>query len=233
MNIQQIESAIGIPVRKWPGRCSEIANLVLEAGLVSNGVSRYGHFRGDVHPESIFYHMHELTSFVRHGWIEEKEVVDCIDCDHWDWREEKCTNDDDCDDNVFVYIVDPTRWVFECVAPYVYDEIKGYRQESEYDIGGNIMRSLLRGKFPCPAGAPRYIRLFDTMPPHIGEALCSIAGLTTKNVWEIELTLQQTVWFANLSPTLLGNCAAPLYMRLIYLSKAAFIPIDNRRLILG
>ena len=75
ISLRKVEKAIGIPAKKWNGRCHEIAGLMLDRKLVE-GKLRYGHWIGPISPKSIFANYPQ--GLIRHGWIELKDgrVVD-------------------------------------------------------------------------------------------------------------------------------------------------------------
>lgn len=90
-SVVKVEAAIGIKSNDWKGNCYAISDACLKAGLVPNGVLRYGHYRGPIDPKSMFY-KNSAIGFCQHGWIE-------------------LPNNQ---------IWDPTRWVFENKEPYIY-----------------------------------------------------------------------------------------------------------------
>jgi hypothetical protein len=106
---------IGRPLSSWMGDCYTIARLVIDHGLV-RGVARYGAYMGEIAPGSMFADRADVPGGVNHGWVELK-----------DGR-----------------VVDPTRWVFEDVEPYIY---RG-ENRGEYDAGAQNRRALFR--LPCP-----------------------------------------------------------------------------------
>jgi len=90
LTIAQVEKAIGSPAESWKGNCFAIASEIVKAGLVK-GVAVYGHFRGDVDPQS-YFGVRSGMGFIQHGWVQ-------------------------LDDG---RIFDPTRWAFENREPYLY-----------------------------------------------------------------------------------------------------------------
>jgi len=88
--LEACERALNEPASAWLARCYEISCKIVEAKLV-DGDAVYGHWVGNVAPGSHFAGR-TSTGFVRHGWILLK-----------DGR-----------------VLDPTRWVFEDVEPYLY-----------------------------------------------------------------------------------------------------------------
>ncbi len=76
MNPQEIAKKINLPVEDWPGRCHEVACLIVAAKLV-RGKPIYGHYHGDIHPDSIF----GGRPFTHHGWITRKTTL--VDATRW------------------------------------------------------------------------------------------------------------------------------------------------------
>ncbi len=83
ITVQQVEKATGISADKWEGFCHHIACYTLDSGLVK-GKARYGHFRGKVHPKSIFAD----NPVPQHGWIE-LEDGSIIDPTRWAFENKK------------------------------------------------------------------------------------------------------------------------------------------------
>jgi hypothetical protein len=144
--------------------------------------------------------------FQRHGWIEQP-----------DGR-----------------VVDPTRWVFEKVKPYIY-----CGSGKDYDAGGQRMRMGLMQ--PYPAG-PRdessdsphlterqrevrrevfQLNVDDTARAHLAE----LTGGQTS-----DFNLDQVFWIANLSLHLLGKHAPAIYQALVEIDQRVAIPTDNWRM---
>ena len=136
-------------------------------------------------------------TFTHHGWIERRQTI-----------------------------YDPTRWVFENVAPYIY---VGPKDDKDYDFGGNYIRKLYAR--PCPAYikkksyvAPVELRPFIKLwmgKMYYGDGM--IGGA-------------QTIWLANLPLNILGDRARPLYEWICDKDNGVglpgFIPMDNRNLIM-
>lgn len=130
----------------------------------------------------------------------------------------------ECDGLVY----DPTRWVFECSDPYIYIGPK----TAEYDVGGNLLRGLLRGPFPKNTRDHPQIKLFSELDSTTGEWLWTyVAEQKQRFDRNTALSIDQVCWFANLSPDELGPLAKPLYSALEKLGLDAMIPIDNKRLV--
>jgi len=118
-------------------------------------------------------------------------------------------------------IIDPTRWVFEVVAPYIY---QGDAEDSDYDFGGNDLAMLLLK--PCPAFDARQV-LFKLTD--------SVRG-ATRGYWfggHNVMSLHQVFWLVNLPLQILGDDAEAVYRWAIDNDLAGFIPLDNRIEILG
>ena len=211
LTVEEAEDAIDRPVETWPGNCDEVAHAIVDAGLVPGGVCRYGHYRGPVAEGSMFYDRSAL-GFVRHGWIEQE------------------IGSEDYPSLGGILVIDPTRWAFEDVKPYIYIEPK----TPEYDVGGSVLRDMLQRPFPKYDPDDIQIMLWKDMDgPAMDLLWGEIAGMDGQLCRANPVSLQQAVWFANLNPEVLGPLARPLYMRLIELGHAAFIPFDYRKLVLG
>lgn len=192
MTPEEIAKKIGVLLKEWPGKCHQIAALLLEHGLFE-GELRYGHYHGTISPESIFGD----RPFTHHGWIEQG-----------------------------VKIVDPTRWVFECVEPYIY---VGFNND-EYDFGGNYVREQYMR--PCPDYDPKQSpkqQIFD-FSVLSEESQVIIRELTQR---ASILSLWQLAWIANAPLHFLQPQAKEIYQWIADLGLPGFIPFDNRKLILG
>ncbi len=112
-------------------------------------------------------------------------------------------------------IVDPTRWSFENVEPYIYIG----ENDGDYDEGGNKLRTALTQ--PCPSAK-------DGELANLEEVMCSATlfeHLTSTPF--AEMTRDQAVWVANLSYGDLDFAVASIYSTLIAGGMEVFIPIDN------
>lgn len=188
-----VAAAIGIPASDWPGQCFGIASVMVEAGLV-DGTAVYGHYLGPVAEGSMFYAA-SCAGFVRHGWV---QLADGS-------------------------VIDPTRWVFEDVEPYIFAG-----SAEHYDEGGNRERSRSRGRAPSyDPGAD--VRVVDSKvmsgpawtwaEKHLAiDALHQPLGI---------LSVEQLRWLAHTPPADLGQVARPMFEALIRLDMGACIPIDN------
>ena len=112
-------------------------------------------------------------------------------------------------------VLDPTRWSFENVEPYIYIG----ENDSDYDEGGNAVRTAFR--MPCP-------NVEDGDPADLEEIMSSryfFEELTGTPFNKI--TRQQAAWVASESYDRLGFAVAPVYETLIANDLQVFIPIDN------
>ena len=119
-------------------------------------------------------------------------------------------------------IVDPTRWVFDGVEPYIYT---GSVDDVDYDVGGNRLRKMyMRPPPPFVESQKRYelpqtLAMFaKTMLIYDGDIICG----------------QQAGWLASLPLDMLGDQAELVYRWIVDVVKTpGFIPYDNRVEILG
>lgn len=121
-------------------------------------------------------------------------------------------------------ICDPTRWVFEHVAPYIY-----FGPSDHYDEGGNQIRSGLLGD------APRYNlnekqfeitkRMLPTSAWHFIEEILDLVN--TPEIPIGVICARQLHWIANQPPSVLGNYALPIYEMLDGMKLRALVPYDN------
>ncbi len=121
-------------------------------------------------------------------------------------------------------VIDPTRWVFEGVAPYIHYATTA--NSHEYDEGGNVF--LLTRRRPAPAHDQNSVTVeipVDARP------LCS--ALLSRNDVQRRLTTEEAHWLATLSLILLGDSAKKLYEALVAMGFTALIPIDNRKKVIG
>lgn len=198
--LQECEKAIGEPASAWVARCFEIASKIVAAGLVSRerglgGQAVYGHWVGPISPRSHFADRRAL-GFCNHGWIyvEARGMV-----------------------------IDPTRWVFEAKAPYIYADYEiadGYerckhcqmlREEHDflgsneecdnydaelwpYDEGGNRWREAMQLKKPPPKAKPRDKRL----KLGLGKDAARFVGDLLGQPDGTRATAEQIFWLANL-----------------------------------
>jgi hypothetical protein len=191
--------------KTWAGRCHEIAiYLAPHVG----GKPQYGHYIGPIDRGSDLFADRADIGWTRHGWIARADGT----------------------------VLDPTRWAFEDARPYIYEG-----KADDYDAGGNKLRATLLRP-----------------PPHLELALDNKGHADTSQVRTVLLALevdaaawverllqnfpyalpgavstQQAFWLANLPLPRFGGYAAEVYRALEQAGFTGFIPIDNRRAILG
>ncbi len=134
----------------------------------------------------------KTRSIARHGWIELEDES----------------------------IVDPTRWVFECVDPYLY-----HGDDDEYDIGANDLKEVIHGtkSFPEFNSQDKVYKV----PTNIAIELELIIGPSHKM-----LCKNQVFWLANCHPETLNYSANQMYNWIEEIGLKSFIPIDNWNLIM-
>jgi hypothetical protein len=89
LTIARAERVMRWPVAEWAGQCYAVASQLVTQGLVQ-GIAVYGHWRGKVHPKSMFARKRDLP--IHHGWVSLPDGG----------------------------VLDPTRWVFEHKEPYLF-----------------------------------------------------------------------------------------------------------------
>jgi hypothetical protein len=194
--IQKVEKTLGIKVGRWKGKCHLIATQLVDKKLIK-GRAIYGHWLGPISRISFFKNRRGLP-FVHHGWIETEGGE----------------------------IVDPTRWVFEAVKPYIY-----FGKNDYYDEGGNKFRKAMER--PCPA----YNKKSKHLPFHIegkGKEIEEASDyiLELLNTTADKVTLDHAFWLGNLSITTLGKFALNVYQWLDSIGLEAIVPIDNWNLVM-
>ena len=185
--------ALGIPLEQWRGQCFGIASALVEKGLVP-GRAVYGHYLGRVSPQSVPFGSRRQMPFQAHGWVALPDGS----------------------------ILDPTRWVFEAKAPYLFI---GPGDNPEYDEGGNHLRTLMRGPAVAEPVAARTIAI-----PLAGEA-AAFARLAFGH--DSPFGLNEARWLAHTAPAEAGLAIAGLYEALLAANLGALIPFDNRKAVLG
>jgi hypothetical protein len=150
-----------------------------------SGDAQYGHYYGPVADGTYFC---GTALFRRHGWIE---------------RPGGRT------------VVDPTRWVFEGVAPYLYSG----RYGPDYDPGGQ--RLTLVNVSPPPPRLPGDdvvdVRLSGPAFRHLADMIGQRDAFSDR----------QLFWVANLPLCLLGPHCNEVFREIDRVGKKAYIPIDN------
>jgi len=194
----------------WKGNCYGIASLLVEKKLVTGGkagkaTAVYGHWLGPV-AETSFFKERRGSLFIQHGWILMPDTS----------------------------IVDPTRWVFEDVKPYLFHgENLGL-----YDEGGNKFRMAVLGAPPDFDPSDKQFEITKgVMDSATWNFVEKILELDYSGFYEEDgegqepgvLTRSQLHWIANLPPSTLGKHQAGVYQALEKLDRSGLIPIDNYR----
>jgi hypothetical protein len=121
-------------------------------------------------------------------------------------------------------ILDPTRWAFEAVEPYLY-----HGPNDHYDPGGNKIHRLLFGEVPPYDPEERQYEFTQQLLS--GPAWTLVEKLVEADLnMEQEpgtLCMRQVAYLANLPPALLNEHAKEIYRALEQLGCKAFIGIDN------
>lgn len=227
MTAEEVATAINIPVSEWPGKCYGIAMAMVEAGLVE-GTAVYGHWTGKVHPKAPVFGERSDLAFQSHGWI---------------------LSDDEG------AVVDPTRWVFENRAPYIYEGIPpdtffplcrtcSHLQEEHEDDGGlfNLCLACDCEDFVHPPPWPydeggNDLRAMMRRPPPEPkdsglpakfEVTGDLAAYCNALVPGERWYFGQLIWLGGLPYGDHGLLVGPLYQAMIDQGFSAAIPVDNR-----
>lgn len=124
-------------------------------------------------------------------------------------------------------IIDPTRWVFECEDPYIFVAPK-IECANEYDEGANTLRrSMVRPP-------PKFRKDMKTASLRLSEPAWNLIGylLGDKKPKE-RLTFERLCWLSSLPLDFYGSFAKEIFSAVVKSGHPEYIPIDNRRLILG
>lgn len=190
LTIQDLVALTGKTTDEWPGNCSFYANQVAKGFPEMGAKWEYGHWVGPIHPDSFFGK--RQNGFTHHAWT----VLP-------DGR-----------------VLDPTRWVFEFVDPYIF-----VGSGEHYDAGGNALRALMLK--PCPAATP------DKRDRIIGEFsdddLFTLSLASDGVIEDNRLSASQLFWIANLPFDSMMGRHASIYAALEAHGFKAMIPVDNYR----
>jgi len=214
LTVADVEKAIGTPVAEWSGNCYAIACGILRAKLVK-GRPAYGHWTGPVHAKSPFSHDGKRPPIVRHGWIILENGA----------------------------VLDPTRWVFEAAAPYLYVGMEvddpdcvdcGYKEyEHDEDDPHPTCGGYTAPDWPYDEGGDRWRAATQRPMPGIapGEQVCvklKLAPTVRKRLnLPVSMTRQQAAWVANLPYATLGRDAWAVCVALRAAGCKAYVPLDT------
>jgi len=216
ITIEAAVKAMDWPVEKWEGNCFAVATQLVKSGLVK-GEAVYGAWYGEINPLG-YWGGRAGGMFVRHGWV----LLP-------DGR-----------------ILDPTRWSFEGVEPYIWI---GSGDAKEYDHGNNRLQEMVINRTPWPHfddGTGEY--LFELLPEIVDDLENGGAVLRDPfdpeqmerdpldfSHYRLTLTREQVFWIANFPLTRFSTKqhAREVYIQIGEHKLDAYIPIDNRRAVLG
>ena len=159
------------------------------------GKLRYGHWIGPVREKTLFSKY--PRGIVRHGWVELENGT----------------------------IVDPRRYIFEGVEPYIY-----VGKNDHYDAGGNRFRQSLMKPAPKYSKDERQVTL--KIRRIVARKILEDMLDTTSHFGVIYATIKQVFWLANLPLDTFSGFAKPIYEAIMEVGYGAFIPIDNKTMVM-
>ena len=202
--INVIATFIDIPkLENWKGNCYRIALKIVNEKIINDECRAiYGHYIGYISSKSYFKKRINMP-FIRHGWIE-------------------LSNED---------IVDPTRWVFEAIEPYIAIIDKDDDVAIEYDEGGNVWRQGVEKLSPQFNNKEKFFPVVlknEDCKEYLLDLLKDERGDPIE-----EVSFNQMLWVANLSLFTLGIYAKDIFIWLRNMGLNSLIPIDNQIKIFG
>lgn len=190
------------PPKTWEGQCYGMACIA--ADLLGDGaVAVYGHYLGEVDPDG-YWGDKGVAGFVQHGWVLLK-----------DGR-----------------VLDPTRWSFENVEPYIFLGEPG----GDYDEGGNGFRQAMRGPPPKwrwdpDDNAAKPVSL-TTVTSQADPVYMKIAWMLGPDQIRfganLVITTEQLFYVANTHYDMLAPVQKAIYDAFAAVSWAEAVPLDNR-----
>lgn len=124
-------------------------------------------------------------------------------------------------------VLDPTRWEFEGVEPYIY-----VGESDHYDEGGNGFRMAMAGSPPPwdPSDNVYEVtpEILPAEPWTFVEKLLGLDQITSKDYTPGDVTFAQLHWLANVDPRQMEGHAEAVYEMLKDFHMEAHIPFDNR-----
>jgi hypothetical protein len=190
ISAEAVARKIGMSLDQWEGNCAGVACLLLEhnIGALPEGTV-------DVHGMWLGPISNRSTHFggrtaSQHHWL--------VLPDGW--------------------IIDPTRWCFEGVRPYIF---YGMDEDDYYDEGANRFNEIMRGEYRA---FPDYST--DGVVIDFGEATDLVSRLVgiPFDLWDFP----RAAWLANMSYDRLDGKAKIIYDALTAADFEALIPYDNR-----
>ncbi len=195
--LKDLEEATKLPTSEWHGKCFQMACAMVKHEI-AKGDPVYGHWIGPVDPTGYWKNTANLLPFHQHGWIIVPDKAGTI--------------------------IDPTRFSFENVEPYIYIGPNDF-----YDEGGNSFREAIQR--PCPV----YVRPEEAKPYQATKDVSALPPATLDFVLGLMgqpegVTTEMLFWLANLVPARLGEHQTAIYEFLTGpIDLAGAIPIDNFR----
>ena len=190
-----LTKALGTP-ESWKGNCSIVAYKAAEL-IGPEACPVRGHFLGEIAETSIFANRSHL-GFCPHSWV--MVVVK--------------------GDSTFT-LVDPTRWVFEGVEPYIFTHVGPHE---DYDEGGSKLRETLLSPPPKADRSTKGHVLKELM---IIEAQRTVIDLLGDTYEGSLVYADQWFWLSNLPYEYFIPFVRDIYTALEKIGCGAFIPIDN------
>lgn len=160
------------------------------------GQAVYGHYLGHVNSKG-YWAKHAHLPFIRHGWV----VLP---------------------DN---RILDPTRWSFENVKPYIWLG----ENDGSYDRGGNKARKAFQPPPPPLDATDSTVYLGHMSKPAVDHCCALLESDRASALFG----MRQLAWIANCPVDQLEPYAKDIFQAIVYAGWGAFIPIDNREMVLG
>lgn len=125
-------------------------------------------------------------------------------------------------------VVDPTRWVFEGQAPYVYVG----PQDEHYDENGSSLREALMGPAPAWDAEEKQLKFNGSTGAWSWiEKRFKLDCVVDDAYAPGQITRSQACYLANLSPRHFWEHAAEIYAWLNRMKLYTHIPIDHQRLV--
>jgi hypothetical protein len=192
LSVHLVEQAVELPAQQWVGKCWGIATAIHQAGLCPGYGVVYGMWLGPLEPGSAWCRRGFRTVHARHGWLRNRDRM----------------------------IVDPTRWAFEGMEPYIYVG----PNDGVYDEASQTVAEVLH------QSAPRFDetkRVFaHPFPTATAEFVASLLGPPP---WD----MFQMIWLGSCPISRLEPFCESIYRTLIEAGFGAFIPVDARMMVLG
>jgi hypothetical protein len=198
-NVQWVARRIGIPLDEWPDREDMVAYQV--SHVFEIGSYADGHYLGLVDPDAPRFGVNSKLPMQGHSWIELPDGT----------------------------IVDPTRWVFENVEPYVALIAPTDARHHDYDVTCARWVEGIYRRRPEPSDE-RQVGLLLPFNPRAD--ICLLLDLKLEGAEYPECVLrvshEQAVWLAELPPNVLDPLVVEqLYGALMAAGMRDAIPLEQ------